>query len=135
MEAARFEVKMLRALLVLTSLLGYLEWPGGNAMFIAQLEWRFMIKLSTHPEELAHPFIVLPFLGQFLLIVSCFMKIPAFRLIWFGVTLLSLIMLMLMFIALMSRNRTMLVFTLPFFVLSFTLFRAIRKSKSIRKTG
>jgi hypothetical protein len=121
------KIKLLSLLVVLASLVGYLEWSGGNAMFIGQMELLFFDKLFTSPEDLAHPFIILPFAGQLLLIAVFLLKRPAFRLAWAGVLLLSVIMLMILLIGAMGLNWRMLLSAMPFFILAVMLMRALRQ--------
>jgi hypothetical protein len=68
--------KTLNLLLVLTSLLGYLEWGTGNKMFLFQGELLIITKLFSNPESVIHPFILLPLFGQVLLIITLFQKQP-----------------------------------------------------------
>ncbi len=121
------KIKLLCLLLVLASLVGYLEWSGGNTMFIGQMELLFFDKLFTDPEELAHPFIILPFAGQILLITVFLLKRPSSRLAWAGLVLLSVIMLMILLIAVMGLNWRMLLSVMPFFILAVMLARVLRK--------
>ena len=56
--------KILNLLLIVTSLLGYLEWGGGNASFLFQAEGEVLSKMWSEPSSVLHPFIVFPILAQ-----------------------------------------------------------------------
>lgn len=64
--------KILNALLIVTSLLGYLEWSGDSYTFLFQAEAEILHKLFTNPSSVVHPFILLPLIGQILLLITLF---------------------------------------------------------------
>jgi hypothetical protein len=63
-------LKVFNALLVLTSLFGYLEWGGENQIFLFQAEMELIRKLAIDPMAAAHPFTLVPLLGQMLLLIT-----------------------------------------------------------------
>ena len=48
--------KLLNALLIVTSLFGYMEWGGGNHLFLFQAEGQVLAKMFTDPMSVLHPF-------------------------------------------------------------------------------
>ena len=66
--------KILNTLLVLSSLIGYLEWSGNNHLFIVEAEREIILKLFTDPNSIIHPLIILPIGGQILLLLTLFQK-------------------------------------------------------------
>jgi len=68
------KIKFLNGLLILTSLVGYLEWAGNNHLFLFQAEADIIKKLITDPKSVMHPFILLPIIGQVLLLITLFKK-------------------------------------------------------------
>lgn len=58
------KAKILNALLILTSLMGYLEWGKDNQVFLFQAEGQILLRLLNEPVAVAHSFTVLPMLGQ-----------------------------------------------------------------------
>lgn len=66
--------RLLNFCLILTSLFGYLQWGGGNSMFLFQAEGEVFIKLFTNPAEALHPLTILPMLGQIILLITIFQK-------------------------------------------------------------
>lgn len=66
--------KFLNLLLIVTSPFGYLEWGSENSMFLFQGEWEVLVKLFQDPVAAAHPFTLMPLLGQILLLITLFQK-------------------------------------------------------------
>lgn len=106
--------KTLNLLLVLTSLLGYLEWGTGNKMFLFQGELLIITKLFTNPESVIHPFILLPLFGQVLLIITLFQKQPGKFLTIIGLISTALLLTLLFIIGIMSLNYKILLSSIPF---------------------
>lgn len=69
--------KKLNALILgvlLSSLFGYLEYGQGMSVFLFQAEKDALVQLVTNTKEAIHPFVLLPMLGQLLLILVLFQK-------------------------------------------------------------
>jgi hypothetical protein len=114
--------------LVVTSLLGYLEWGGGNSMFLFQGELEVLAKLYHDPIAVAHPFTLLPLIGQILLLVSLFRKDPGKVITFIGLACVSLLLLLMFFIGVISLNYKILFSTLPFILMAIlTVREGIRK--------
>ena len=69
--------KLLNLLLILASLIGYLERGGKKICFLLQTEKEIILKLFTQPATVLHPFTVLPPIGQPLLVCTLFQKKPS----------------------------------------------------------
>jgi hypothetical protein len=108
--------KILNSLLILTSLIGYLEWPGNNHLFLFQAEADIFSKLIIEPKSVIHPFILLPFMGQVLLVISLFQKKPHKLLTYIAIGSLGLLLTLMFIIGLMSLNFKILVSSIPFLV-------------------
>ena len=119
--------KIKNALAVLTSLFGYLEWGGGNSMFLFQGEWEVLRRLATDPLSAAHPFTLIPLLGQVLLIATLFQKEPSRWLTYAGLACIGLLLLMVTFIGVIGLNYKMLFSTLPFIVAATFAIMELRK--------
>jgi hypothetical protein len=120
--------KMLSVLLILTSLLGYLQWGNNQHLFLLQAEGEILIKLWTEPKSVLHPLILLPMLGQILLTISVFQRTPSRIFIYLGIASLSILLGFMFFIGVMSFNIKILASSLPFLALSgYTLlyFRSL----------
>ena len=118
--------KLLNIFLLLTSLIGYLEWGKDHYAFIFQVEGEALLKWKHNAETLLHPFILLPLCGQILLLITVFQKKPRRIVSLLGLTFLSTIMLMLFFIGLITFNMKIMLSAIPFiitgiFVLKFNV--------------
>lgn len=120
-------LKVLLILLLISSLLGRMEWGGGQSMFLFQAEYDVFTKIFTSPREVLHPFILLPMAGQLLILFPVFQSIPSKVLVYTGIAGMTLLMGMLLFIALLELNWYMLVCVMPFFIVSIMVIRKFRK--------
>ncbi|MGD9563476.1 MAG: hypothetical protein AB7F88_15765 [Pyrinomonadaceae bacterium] len=120
--------KILNGLLILTSLFGYLEWGTDQRMFLFQGEWEVLGRIISDPVSAAHPFTLLPLLGQVLLLVTLFQREPSKWLTFIGLGCLSLLLVFMFLIGLLSFNFKILLSTLPFVVTAvLTIIEARRK--------
>lgn len=108
--------KILNGLAILTSLFGYLEWGGGNSTFLFQAELEVLGKLFSDPVSAAHPFTVVPLVGQALLFVTLLQKEPSRWLTFIGLACLGLLLGFVFLIGLLSFNLKILLSTIPFLV-------------------
>lgn len=122
--------KLLNAALILTSLVGYLEWGQDNSIFLFQAEYDILIKLFTDPKSVLHPFTVLPLFGQILLAITLFQKEPGKKLTFFGTGGIGILLLLMFAIGIMGMNFKVLVSTLPFLTISFFALRLHLKKEA-----
>jgi hypothetical protein len=119
--------KVLNGCLILTSLLGYLEWGVDNRMFLFQAEIEVLTKLFKDPLSAAHPFTLLPLFGQLILLFTLFQKIPGRLLTFIGLGCLSVLLLFMFLIGVISINYKILLSTVPFVVTAILTMIEIRK--------
>lgn len=117
------KTKILLVLLIISSLLGYLEWSGNNHLFLFQAELDIFSKISEKPSEVLHPFLLLPILSQLLLFGSCFFKKPNKIVVITGVLGIGLLLGFMFLIGCFMLNFKMIIAALPFLITAFyTLF-------------
>jgi len=121
--------KVLNTLLLITSLLGYLEWGGNNHIFLFKAESEIFSKLCTDPTSVLHPFIVLPIIGQILLLITIFQKTPSKILTYISIGGLGLLLGFMCIVGIMSMNFKIIISTIPFIVISIITIRHYRKIK------
>lgn len=121
------KLKILNGLVILTSLLGYLEWGADNRSFLFQAEWEVLRRLWGEPLSVVHPFTLIPLLGQVLLLITIFQKEPSKRLTYLGIGSLSLLLLLMAFIGMISFNYKILLSTVPFIFMAVLAVLAARK--------
>lgn len=120
--------RILNALLILTSLIGYLEWGTDQRMFLFEGEWEVLKKLISDPLSVIHPFTLFPLLGQILLLITLFQKEPSKWLTFIGLGCLSLLLLLMVIVGALSMNFKILLSTVPFVVTGiFTIIGAMRR--------
>lgn len=120
--------KLLNAGLLLTSLLGYLAWGKDQHAFLFQAEAEVLAKAAADPLAVAHPFVVLPLLGQLLLAITFFQKEPSRWLTYLGMGCIGVIMAMLLLIGVISFNAAIGGSTVPFLLVSFWVVKINRRS-------
>ncbi|MBK8405076.1 MAG: hypothetical protein IPL25_13630 [Saprospiraceae bacterium] len=121
--------KILNLLLIVTSLFGYLEWGGNNSILLFQAEADIISKLFTDPTSVIHPFILLPLVGQILLLVSVFQNKPSHLLTYIGIACLALLLGFMFVIGILGLNYKIIFSTLPFLVVAVTAIFHYRKIK------
>jgi hypothetical protein len=124
--------KILNLILVLTSLIGYLEW-GNNQRFLFQVEGEILSKLFSDPVSVLHPFTILPLAGQIILIITLFQKKPGKALTLIGIAALGLLLGLMFFIGIIDVNWKILLSTIPFWLVAVITIRHHLKSRD--KTG
>lgn len=108
---------------MLSSLLGYLEWGKDQHIFLFDVEKEIFIKILTSPSSVIHPFILLPLVGQFILIYSILNKEVSVRLTYIGMSLIAILLVFMFFIGLISLNSKILISCIPFLLISFIIIK------------
>lgn len=121
--------KILNLLLIVSSLLGYLEWGGNNHSFLFQTEGEIFSKLFTNPTSVLHPFTMLPLVSQILLLITLFQKTPSKTLTYISITGLGVLLVFMFVIGLISINFSILLSTIPFFIVAILTIRHDREMK------
>jgi NAD/NADP transhydrogenase beta subunit len=106
--------KILNSLLIITSLLGYLEWSGNSRSFLFEAEIDLIIKFLKHPMSAIHPFTLLPLVGQLLLLITLFQKSPRKILTYVAIACLGLLLGFMFIVGLISGNYKIVLSTIPF---------------------
>src|SRR5215217_5603226 len=106
--------KKLILLVLFTSLIGYVEWGGGNYTFVAQAELEAFEQLFKQPLSVLHPLIILPFAGQVLLLINLFIKQPRKAFTYIGTACLGLLLGFMFIIGVTTLHFKTILSTLPF---------------------
>ncbi len=121
--------KFLNVLLFLTSLIGLLEWGGGNSQFLFQIEGEILSKIFKDPLSVLHPFTMLPMAGQLLLLATLFQKRPSSKITYWAIGLIWLLFGLILFIGIITLNFKILLSTFPFLISAFVTIK-FRRSQS-----
>jgi hypothetical protein len=115
--------------LILSFLICYLEWGGGNSAFVAQVEYLVLIG-KPEAQNFAHPLIALPFIGQLLVLFALFQRTPSRRLTSIGIVLMGVLVLLLALIGILDNAKIGLS-TLPFLTLAVIHFARSRSASRV----
>ncbi len=121
-------LKIYIILVILSSLMGYLEWGQNNASFLFDAEAVLLQKLFTDPQSVLHPFTLLPFAGQLLLLISLFLKKPNKKLIYSGIICLAVLLIFMLFVGLLAMNFKIIISIIPFIYFSLAVHRQIKRN-------
>lgn len=110
--------KIYNVLLLTTSLFGFLEWGAGNHRFLFQAEAEIFVKMMADPSNGLHPFIILPFAGQLLLLITLFQKNPNKKMSLIGMSCLGILLLLLFLIGCMGLNSRVISASIPYLAVS-----------------
>ena len=108
------KTKILAILLILTSLVGYLEWGGNNHLFLFQAEKDIILKLINDTASVMHPFVLLPLIGQIILALTLFIQKPSKYLTYIGMSCLGVLLMFMFMIGIISLNFKILLSSIPF---------------------
>jgi hypothetical protein len=108
--------RILNFLLIITSLIGYLEWGKNSHSFLFQAEGEILTKLFTDPASVIHPFTILPMLGQVLLIITLFQKKQNKILTYISIVCLGILLVLMFVIGILSLKYKIIFSTIPFIV-------------------
>lgn len=120
--------RVLILLLFLSTFFGYLEWGDDQSSFLIETELEIFSKGIKDPLSVLHPFTLIPFIGQILLLISLFQKAPKKWLVIAAIIGLGLLFGLILFIGIIGPNWKILVSSLPFWLISILLIREFRKS-------
>lgn len=129
--------KILNAGLILSSFVGYLEWGTDQSNFLIQTEWHILSGFADDPLSIIHPFIIIPMLGQILLVITLFQKKPSRLLTYSGLGCLAVLLLFILFIGFLNMNVKMIASIMPFIIFGVLTIKQNRKKPISKeeKTG
>ncbi len=115
---------------LLSFLVCYLEWGQGTSSFVFEIEYLLIFQKSGKADSFTHPLVLLPFVGQLLVLYSLFQEPPRKRLVFIGLSLMGLLVVMLLLVGVLSRNPKIALSTVPFLLSSLWCVRALRSTSS-----
>lgn len=108
--------KIVNIMIILSSLLGYLEWGKDQHAFIFEVVIDLLFKKTASISAFLHPFILIPISGLIMLLITVFQKNVSRLLSILGLACLSSIMLLLFFIGLLFPSIKIICSTIPFII-------------------
>lgn len=125
------KLKILNLLLIITSLIGYLEWAGNNHVFLFQVEFEIIYKFFKNPTIIIHPFILFPLIGQILLFITLFQKSASKILTYISIVGIGLLLGFIFISGIISLNFKIIISTIPFLIVAIFTIRSFNKSNTI----
>jgi hypothetical protein len=122
--------RIINVCLFISFLFCYLEWGAGNSDFIFQMEYDVFAK-SLQGTSVLHPLIILPFLGQLILLFTIFQKIPNKKLTLISICLLGTLVLMILLVGMLALNLRIIGSTIPFIAVAIFWFLNQRRKKVV----
>ena len=126
------KARVLNFLLLATSLCAYLEWGGKQHLFLFQAELMLFSKLMHDPLAILHPMIVLPFIGQVLLLITLFQKKPNKLYTILSLIFLGMLIIFIFVVGLLSLNMKITIASFPFIVISILILKQIRTRRKAK---
>lgn len=113
--------RFLNLLLFISSFFGYLEWGNKQHRFIFELEYELFFTLPDKTNNFSHPLILVPLIGQILILITLFQKEPGKRMTNIAIGCMGLLMLFLFAIGIMGKNPRILAGATPFLLISIII--------------
>ncbi len=123
------KIKILTILLIISSFIGYLEWPGNNHGFLIVMQYEIIFGKYFDLKNFFHPVILLPLIGEILLIITLFQGKPSKKLLFTGMACLSVIMFIIFIVGITSLNIKIFASSIPFFIIGFIILKMTVKFK------
>jgi hypothetical protein len=120
------KIRIIKIAIFISFLFCYLEWGGSQSSFIYQMEYSIFSE-DDNVSAFTHPFILLPLIGQVILLVSIFLNERSRILTRISIIFLSVLVLMILLVGVLSLNIKIIASTLPFLLLSLYYFFSGKK--------
>ena len=106
----------------------YLEWADQSA-FVYEVAYMLLFEKSEKASAFSHPLVLLPFLGQLLVLISLFMPKPKKWMVITGMAMMGLLVVMLLLVSLLGRNWKIFLATMPFLVSAVWCVKGFRRKR------
>lgn len=110
--------RIVNSLVIITFFLGYLEWGTDNRAFIFQAAGALVTSIPNDWLGLLNPFVLIPFVGIVLLLITLFQVSPNRKLSLIGLACLAVLIVFLFFVGLLSSNYKIILSTIPFLIMA-----------------
>lgn len=114
--------RLINIALFISFLICYLEWGKENSTYIFQAEWEILFQREHSRDTFTHPLVLIPFIGQLLILFTIFQKRPSRRLTTIGIILMGILVLLITLIGALSMKWKIMLLTIPFITCSFIHF-------------
>lgn len=115
--------KLINFFLLLSFQFGYLQWGKDRDAFIFEATAEIFRQSSKTSQNFLHPAILIPLIGEILILITLFRKKNNRVLTLAGLAGMGLFMLLLLLIGLLDMNIKITLSTVPFFLTTFFVLR------------
>jgi hypothetical protein len=105
----------------------YLKWGKDQSSFVYEVVYLILFKQGDPQNSFTHPLILLPFIGELILLFLVFQKAPSKRWAFIGMALPGILVLFLLFIGVISQNVKIVGATVPFLLSAGWVIRVFRR--------
>jgi len=103
-------------------LIVYIEW-GKSAEFLVEMQFDILIKAKSSLSILIVPVILIPFIGQVIIIYSAFKNIPNKKTGAVGIVFCAIPVVLVFLGGILTGRERMVISSLPFFAMSFLFLK------------
>jgi hypothetical protein len=114
--------RVLNILLLFASLFGYMSWGAGQHAFLFEAEYQLLTGMGGEG-AFSHPLVLLPMIGQVLLLFTICQKKPSRLLTTIAILLLGILLLLVLMAGVFGQRWLMVLSVLPFILLTVLHFR------------
>jgi len=109
----------------------YLEWGKDQSSFVYEVLYQILFKQGDPQNSFSHPLVLLPFVGELILLFLVFQKEPNKRWTYIGMLLPGILVLFLLFIGVISQNIKIAASTVPFLLSAGWVIWVFRYEKKV----
>jgi hypothetical protein len=106
----------------------YLEWPNHSA-FVCKIAYLILFEQSDKVSSFAHPLVLLPFLGQLLVMINLFLPKPKKWMVITGMAMMGLLVFMLVLAGVFGGSWKMVLATVPFWAAAGWCWQVFNQKK------
>jgi len=111
----------------------YMEWGKDQSAFVYEVVYLILFKQGDPQNSFTHPLILLPFVGELILLFLVFQKEPGKRWAFIGMALPGILVLFLLFIGVISQNVKIVGSTVPFLLSAGWVLWVFRQGASMQQ--
>ena len=122
------QIRFISSLILISSLIPYLNWGGENHAFLFQIELEIIKKLCFDPAQVIHPLIIIPVLSQ-VIIITFGLFIPKVRPVYIGIIGLFLLFIFIFLGGFLNSNLWVILSAVPFVISSILFILVVKTSR------
>ena len=122
------QIRFISSLILISSLIPYLNWGWENHAFLFQIELEIIKKICSDPAQVIHPLIIIPVLSQ-VIIITFGLFIPKVRPVYIRIIGLFLLFIFIFLAGFLSANLWVILSAVPFVISSILFILIVKTSR------